>query len=440
MAVGDRLRLAAPTDYVLGYTPPMARVFGPVNPQGVKLSRVRISVVLFLALALFVPALPAGAGAFPGTNGKIVYVAGDDVFTVDPDGTDVANLTQTEGLDAQNVSASPDGKHIAFNVGSPTVLDDAGIYVIDMGATTLRDVLKGRHDDFIAVEGPTWSPDGKRIAFEGYTYPGFKNELFVIDSDGTDMKRLTNCNCVSSTYATWSPTGPQIAFVPCCSQSVMTIDANTGVTAEVFTPESGYTSNLTWSPDGTQLAYDDLIEIYRVPIPNGTPVALTATGPGYYASPSWSPDGTKILIQSNHATQQTSNNQDLYAIDAVTGIEGGITRITTALDAESDPEWAPLCESQCTPTSMTLRITKTKAAVKVSGVISPPVPGKANLALFRKTPSGFKRVGTKQPAFGPQGAFTASFDRPASGRCKVEARYAGDADHEPSLARKTFAC
>ncbi|MFN2588240.1 MAG: hypothetical protein ABR613_08995 [Actinomycetota bacterium] len=403
------------------------------------MSRARVPAAVLAALALLSPAAPAAAGAFPGENGKIVYVAGDDVFTVDPDGTDVANLTNTPRLDAENVAASPDGKLVAFNVDSPTVLDDAGLYVMDMGGSFIRDVLAARHDDFVAVGAPTWSPDGKRIAFEAFDKPGFRHELFVVDADGTDLRRLTNCDCVSSSYPVWSPVGPQIAFVPCCSQVVTTIDADTGATAEVFAPQSGYASNLTWSPDGTQIAYDDLIEVYRVAIPGGMPVPLTSSGPGYYSNPSWSPDGTQILVESNHASQQ-SNNRDIYAIDAVQGIAGGITRVTSALDSESQPEWAPLCEGQCTPTAITFRVTKTKASLKVSGQILPPVPGRATVVLSRKTASGFKRLGSKTAAFDAEGLFRTGFSRPASGRCKVDVRYAGDAEREPSSAAKTFAC
>jgi hypothetical protein len=62
------------------------------------------------------------------------------------------------------------------------------------------------------------------------------------------------------------------------------------------------------------------------------------------------------------------------------------------------------------------------------------------VTLFRKTPSGFRKLASKRPAFRADGTFAASFARPAEGRCKVEARYAGDADHEPSVAVKSFAC
>lgn len=404
------------------------------------MSRARNAVAVLAAVSALSSVGPASAGAYPGENGKIVYVAGDDVFTVNPDGTSAANVTNTPGLDAENVAASPDGKRIAFNVGTQSVLDDAGLYVVNMDGSGVRDVLARRHDDFIAIAAPTWSPDGKRLAFEGFDSRGYRNDLFVIDADGADLERLTDCGCVGSSYPVWSPVAPEIAFVPCCRGVITTIDVDTKTAVDVYAPEATDTRNLTWSPDGTQIAFDDLLEVYRVSIPDGTPVPLTSTGPGgYYSNPSWSPDGTKILVESNHASQQ-SDNRDIYTIDAAQGLAGGVTRVTTALDAEGQPEWAPLCEAQCMPTVLGFRVAKTNRAVKISGRIRPAVRGRATVTLSRKTPSGFKKVGSKRPAFGTEGHFRTSFRRPAKGKCRVQVRYAGDTEREPSRAVRFFAC
>jgi hypothetical protein len=400
------------------------------------LSRDRITTAVVTLALLTLPAVPAVA--FPGENGKIAFVAGDDLFTIDPDGTNDRNLTNTTGLGVENISASPDGKRIAFNVRD-SVLDDAGLYVIDVAGVNFRDVLAGHHDEFIAVGAPAWSPDGSRIAFEAYEYASFSNEMFVVDSDGTGLRRLTDCNCVATTYPVWSPVGPEIAFVPCCSEVVMTINADTLEMTEVFAPESGDINNLTWSPDGTQLAYDDLFDVYRVTVPNGTPVALTTLGPGYYSNPAWSPDGTRILVESNHTFPQ-STDRDVYAIDAVEGVTGGVTRITSRLDSEVQPEWAPLCTERCITPSIFLRFEKTKAALKVVGQIIPSAPGRASVTLSRKTPSGFKRVATKTAPFDEHDVFSVSFKRPAKGRCKVEARHPGDAEREPSVRAMTLGC
>ena len=395
-------------------------------------------LVSLVVLTLGLPAAPAAGSAFQGQNGKIVYTAGDDVFTVNPDGSGVTNLTEFPGLGAANPSASPDGKRIAFNVEG-SELDDAGIYVINMDGTGAYDVLAKKHDDFIAVGAPTWSNDGRRIAFEAYSYPGFSNELFVVNADGTNLRQLTNCNCVSTAYPVWSPVADEVAFVPCCSSTITVLNVGTKATREVFTGSGMFVSNLTWSPDGTQLAFDDLIEVYKVNSDGTGLTSLTATGPGYYSHPSWSPDGTQILVESNHSAQQ-SNNQDIHAIDAAAGVAGGITRITSALDTESEPEWAPLCTSQCNATYLVLRVTKTKKSLKVAGEVEPGGTGNVAITLSKKTKSGWKKVKSLTVGVGAGGAYSATFPRPDAKKCKLDARYGGDADYAPSTAGGTFNC
>jgi len=71
-----------------------------------------------------------------------------------------------------------------------------------------------------------------------------------------------------------------------------TID--TGVTADGGDNGSG---RLDWSPDGTQIVYDDYLEIWIMNVrPPHDPVKLTSSQCGDYW-PSWSPDGTRIAYR-----------------------------------------------------------------------------------------------------------------------------------------------
>ena len=62
--------------------------------------------------------------------------------------------------------------------------------------------------------GPSWSPDGSRIAFYSVRVDGAHSdrEIYVMNADGTGQTNLTN-NDVYDSDPSWSPDGRQIAFV-----------------------------------------------------------------------------------------------------------------------------------------------------------------------------------------------------------------------------------
>jgi len=69
------------------------------------------AILLMLA---FVSALPAHA-TFPGKKGRIAFVEGPDIFTMNPDGSDVRQLTASTGGDlASWPNWSSDGKQLVF--------------------------------------------------------------------------------------------------------------------------------------------------------------------------------------------------------------------------------------------------------------------------------------------------------------------------------------
>ncbi|MGH7548946.1 MAG: peptidase S9, partial [Gemmatimonadales bacterium] len=100
-------------------------------------------------------------------------------------------------------SFSPDGSQFAI-----------GAKHGDRDDLVILDVRKNREVRRIRVPlngltTPAWSPDGKQLVFTGYD--GGLSDLFVVDADGSDLRRLTN-DRYADLQPSWSPDGKTIAF------------------------------------------------------------------------------------------------------------------------------------------------------------------------------------------------------------------------------------
>jgi Tol biopolymer transport system component len=75
---------------------------------------------------------------------------------------------------------------------------------------------------------PTWSPDGKRLAFESNrgSVVGLYS-IFLINRDGTGLTQITDAN-LNADHPVWSPDGSQLAFS--ARQSIWTKDRSIGLT------------------------------------------------------------------------------------------------------------------------------------------------------------------------------------------------------------------
>jgi WD40 repeat protein len=122
-----------------------------------------------------------------------------DLFTMRSDGTDVRRLLQRPGLDLQP-SWSPDGKTIVFAGSDPRAGTDVSwswperniFEVPATGGTPVQLTDSGSDDD------PAWSPDGSRIVFQSYrpnTYENGNADLYLMNADGSDQRRLTTIGC-----------------------------------------------------------------------------------------------------------------------------------------------------------------------------------------------------------------------------------------------------
>ncbi|HET6778104.1 MAG TPA: hypothetical protein VFH26_04400, partial [Gemmatimonadales bacterium] len=130
---------------------------------------------------------------------KILFVREDDLYVMHADGSGRVLIAADIG-EASGHSWSPDGTLIAFTPSG--FRGDEFIQELwVMGAD-------GNHPRRLAANGstPSWSPDSRRIAYEG------DGQIRAINVDGTGGRRLTNQQFGASQPA-WSPAGDRIAFL-----------------------------------------------------------------------------------------------------------------------------------------------------------------------------------------------------------------------------------
>jgi dipeptidyl aminopeptidase/acylaminoacyl peptidase len=175
------------------------------------------------------------------------------------------------------------------------------------------------------VGRPTWSPDGKSIAF--ISNMSGRNNIWMVSAEGGWPTQLTISDQRQSSPA-WSPDGKWIAY-----QSDYDGDEQWDIF--LVSPKTGKVVNLTrtreiaeldptWSPDGRYLAYEvkpktsaayeidvyDLLMREVKHITTGTPQDMRNS------NPIWSKDGKYIVYTQEQAKGTDSN---IFAVDLATG-------------------------------------------------------------------------------------------------------------------------
>ena len=175
-------------------------------------------------------------------------------------------------------------------------------------------------------------------------------EIYVMNADGTGQRRLTNNPGVDD-YPAWSPDGRRIAFLSqdqTGGYSIKLINADgtgsvplTTASVDPFCVDFGYACGLSWSPDGTRIAFTDGSDIAVINSDGTGRVNLTNTPSPYYEiNPSWSPDGSQIVFTYSNSLPYIYSSA--FIMDANgsnlrpwpgTGSAGNL--------GDKDPAWSP---------------------------------------------------------------------------------------------------
>jgi Tol biopolymer transport system component len=296
-----------------------------------------------VALAMMVPLSRA---TFPGTNGSLAYDAKIgkryQLFTSKEDGSGVRQLTHFADSDAIWAAWSPSGNKIAFerDVYTGVFVTRAAIYTMNADGSGLRSLTpKGSGE-------PSWSPNGKLIVF-GTLQFGKQATISVIAANGSRVRKLltTPLPCkrfceIGLLSPTFSPDGKRIAFAwhkKAGAAAIFTMNAGGGGLKQV-TPweKGGLTDKIDWSPDGARIAFSspgmgDLpgvsSNVFTVRPDGSGLVKLTYNRGGKINNglDSWSPDGKKIVF--------VSNRTGTYEIYVMNTNGSGVTQITRGPEA-----------------------------------------------------------------------------------------------------------
>ena len=256
------------------------------------LRRVTALAVATAAALVVVPGL--AQATVPGANGRIsfsLFAGGsDEIYTMNPDGSDQRQITSTTG-DNFDADWSPSGARFAFT--STRDVTSTNLFAMNAdGSNQVRLTGPGG----LNAE-PSWSPDGAKIVY--VTAVGTGRALMTMNADGSNKTQITG-TLPFATAPVWSPGGTSIAFamVSGSNLDVYRINPNgSGLTR--LTTAAGNDDAPTWSPDGTKLAFTTLREgqskIYSMNA-DGTAQTRLTNDPVPDHRPAWSPDGKKIAF------------------------------------------------------------------------------------------------------------------------------------------------
>ena len=241
-----------------------------------------------------------------------------DIYVVDGKGGEPIQLTDDLAWDKWP-AWSPDGKSLAFR-------SDRRLVVMDANGKNRRQIAAGTN------WRPAWSPDGRQLA----TMKGLSLWIFDVETGKGREIPKTRVGMLPA----WSPDGLQIAFRSDIlhegNWDIYLIDID-GQNLKRLTTNRGDDRYPAWSPDGTELAFSSdrsgRSQIYVMDMIGRKKIRQLTDLPFSGQGPAWSSGGDQIAFGGQ--TDDDLKSSGIYVVDA----KGGKPRLRALTGTSNPPAW-----------------------------------------------------------------------------------------------------
>ncbi len=252
------------------------------------------------------PQRPQGVAPAAASAGAAAAIAGPAGRPEDPGRTDVAGpapaASPVRGLSA-GPAYSPSFDSVGTAMFYQAESDGRSALMradTDSRGAILRitSIVDDRAHNFHARP----SPDGDRIAFDSDR--DGERGVYVADADGTNVRRISGDGFAA--IPSWSPDGKTIAFVRGEDEhpkvwNLWTTDIESGQTRRLTSYRVGAPWGGSWFPDGRRLAYSHETELVILDLESGKRRVFRSPVAGRLVrTPAVSPDGRRVMFQVYH--------------------------------------------------------------------------------------------------------------------------------------------
>jgi Tol biopolymer transport system component len=278
-------------------------------------------------------------------SGQIAFLSDRDtpgsgeLYLLDPSGGNPLRLTSDLRLPsvvsgggdwAISLRWSPDRRMFFFNTGYNGLF-----YTVNADGTGARLVAE-------QIVGLDLSPDGKRVVAAVWGYSPELDNIVIMTTEATERTIITN-DAVRATLGlipdtsllgpTWSPDGSRVAFYSHTPDSIWVVNVDRSGPGELAGGLDGISGgHMDWSPDGRYILFP------QVPLNSSAGIVDVTSGRIRYLidgamHATWSPDGSQVVFHTFSAQRDAQ-------IAVINADGSGLTRLTSE-GKNCCPVWLP---------------------------------------------------------------------------------------------------